>query len=58
MSTAMRRVTPFLAALMLLVVAVGFVGRGCARLHFRPRSFVASRLPARLPHAAERPEAR
>jgi hypothetical protein len=45
----MRRVTPLLAALMLLIVAVGFVGRSCARFHLRPRSFVASHAPAHLP---------
>lgn len=46
MTAAMRRVTPLLAALMLLVVAVGYVGRGCARMRMRSRSFVGAQLPA------------
>jgi hypothetical protein len=58
MTAAMRRVTPFLAALMLLIVAVGFVGRSCARFHLRSRSFLAGNAPARLPHDAGRYETR
>lgn len=53
MTAAMRRLTPLIAALMLGVVAVGFVGRSCARLRLRSRSFVAGRLPAQLPASAE-----
>jgi hypothetical protein len=50
----MRRVMPLFAALMLMIVAVGFVGRSCARFHLRPRSFLASHTPAHRPREAER----
>jgi hypothetical protein len=54
MTAAMRRVTPLLAALLLLIVVLGLVGRSCARAHFRSRNFVGGQLPARLPHATGR----
>jgi hypothetical protein len=58
MTAALRRVMPVLAALMLMIVAVGFVGRSCARLRLRGRSFAMSHAPAHLPRDAERGGAR
>ncbi len=58
MTAAMRRAMPVLAALMLMIVAVGFVGRSCARFRLRGRSFVMSHAPGHLPREAGRGGAR
>jgi len=43
MAAVRRRATPLIALLLLIVLSLGLVGRGCARLHMRSPSFLGSR---------------